>query len=409
MFDRDIWQEIFFSIRNNKLRTFLTGFSVGWGIFILVLLLASVNGMKNGFTSQFGNDAANSISISGRTTSEPYAGFEAGRKIQFKNEEVDYIKGNFPGYYEYISPTVNQGVTARYKRETGSYTVTGVNTDYQKIEITNIESGRQLNEQDVKNKAKVMVLGKLVVSDLFKDENPLGKFLEVNGSTFRVVGVFSDDDDDRSERGIYAPYTTIQRIYGNTENINSIRMTYNSTLSLAEALDFSDRIETVFKRRLKISPEDQSAISVRNNAEGFSNINEFTGLLSTMSIGVGVLILIAGIVGIGNILVFIIKERTKEIGIRKALGAKPSQILKLVLLESVFITSISGLIGMLIAMGILGILGPLIDTPAFSNPSVDLPTVITATLVLIISGLCAGWIPARRAAKVRPIVALSSD
>lgn len=409
MFDKDIWQEIFFSIRNNKLRTFLTGFSVGWGIFILVMLLASVNGMKNGFTSQFGNDAANSISIFARTTTEPYGGFEAGRRIQFKNGEIDYLKGNFSGFYEYISPTVNRNVNARYKRETGSYNVTGVNIDFQKIEITDIEQGRQLNELDVKNESKVMVLGKLVVEDLFKDEDPLGKFLEVNGSTFKVIGVFSDDDDDRAERGIYTPYTTLQKIYGNTENINSIRMTYSPTLSLAQALEFSDRIETVFKRRLKISPEDQSAIGVRNNAEGFSNINEFTGLLSKMSIGVGILILIAGIVGIGNILVFIIKERTKEIGIRKALGAKPSQILKLVLLESVFITSISGLIGMLIAMGILGLVGPLINTPAFANPSVETGTIITATLVLIISGLFAGWVPARRAAKVRPIVALSSD
>jgi len=409
MFDKDIWQEIFFSIKNNKLRTFLTGFSVGWGIFILVMLLASVNGMKNGFTSQFGNDAANSISMFSRTTTEPYAGFEAGRRIQFKNAEVDYIRGNFKGLYEYISPTVNRGITARYKRETGSYSVTGVNTDFQKIEITDIEKGRQLNESDIKNKSKVMVLGKLVVADLFKDEDPIGKFLEVNGSTFKVIGVFSDDDDDRAERSIYAPYTTMQRIYGNTENINSIRMTYSQSLSLAEALEFSDRLETVFKRRLKISPEDQSAIGVRNNAQGFTDVNEFTGLLSRMSIGVGILILIAGIVGIGNILVFIIKERTKEIGIRKALGARPRQILKLVLLESVFITSISGIIGMLIAMAILGIVGPLINTPAFANPSVDIVTVVTATLVLIISGLVAGWIPARRAALVKPIVALSSD
>lgn len=409
MFDRDIWQEIFFSIKNNKLRTFLTGFSVGWGIFILVMLLASVNGMKNGFLSQFGNDAANSISIFANTTSEPYAGFEAGRRIVFQNEEIDYIRGNFQGYFEFISQTVQNGITARYKQETGSYSVTGVNAEFQKIEITDIEKGRQLSKLDIINKAKVMVLGKLVVKDLFKDEDPIGKFLEVNGSTFKVVGVFSDDDDDRAERGIYAPYTTMQRIYGNTNDIDRIRMTYNQNLSLAQALDFSDRLEMVFKRRLKISPEDQSAIFIRNNAQGFSDIDEFTGLLNKMSIGVGILILIAGIVGIGNILVFIIKERTKEIGIRKALGAKPSQILKLVLLESIFITSISGFIGMLFAMGILGVVAPLIDTPAFSNPSVKMATVITATLVLIFAGLIAGWIPARRAAKVRPIVALSSD
>ena len=254
-----------------------------------------------------------------------------------------------------------------------------------------------------------MVLGKLVVKDLFKNEDPIGEFLEVNGITFKIIGVFSDDDDDRSERNIYTPYTTLQRIYGNTDNINSIVMTYNPLFSLAEALTFSDKLEVVFKRRYKISPDDQAGIGVRNRAQGFSDVNSFTGLLSAMSIGVGFLILIAGIVGIGNILVFIIKERTKEIGIRKALGAKPGQILKLVLYESIFITTISGFAGLLFAMSILAVIAPLIDTPAFSNPSVNTSTVVTATIVLIISGVVAGWVPARKASKVRPIVALNSD
>jgi len=396
MFDKEIWQEIFHSIKNNKLRTFLTGFSVGWGIFILVMLLASVNGMKNGFTGQFGNNASNSISLFARRTSEPYAGFEAGRRIQFRNNDIDYIKGNFPESYEYISPTFNRQVNARYKKETGSYSLISVNSEYQNIEKTDIQKGRQLNEFDVLNKSKVMVIGRLVAKDLF------GKFIEINRLTFKIIGVFSDDDDDRSERNIFAPYTTMQRIYKNTDKINAIRMTYNSQFSLAEALDFSDR-------RHKVSPDDQSGIGVRNRAQGFSDINNFTGMLSKVSIGVGFLILIAGIVGIGNILVFIIKERTKEIGIRKALGAKPSQILKLVLFESIFITSISGFIGMLFAMGILAIVGPFIKSPAFSNPSVNASTVVIATLVLVISGLIAGWIPARRAANVKPIVALSSD
>lgn len=409
MFDRDIWQEIFHSIKSNKLRTFLTGFSVAWGIFILVLLLASVNGMKNGFASQFGNDAENSITMFARTTTEPYGGFEAGRRIQFSNDDIDYIKGNFSGNFEFISPTFSRQVTARYKRETGSYSVTGVNEEYQNIEKTDIEKGRQINEADVINKSKVMVLGKLVVKDLFKNEDPIGKFLEVNGITFKVIGVFSDDDDDRAERNIYTPYTALQRIYGNTDNINSILLTYNPTFSLAEALTFSDKLEVIFKRRYKVSPDDQSGIGVRNNAQGFSDVNTFTGLLTKMSIGVGFLILVAGIVGIGNILVFIIKERTKEIGVRKALGAKPSQILKLVLFESIFITTISGFMGLLFAMSILSLVGPLIDTPAFSNPSVDTSTVVIATIVLIVSGVIAGWVPARKAAKVRPIVALNSD
>ncbi len=409
MFDRDIWQEIFHSIRSNKLRTFLTGFSVAWGIFILVLLLASVNGMKNGFQGQFGDDATNSIFVFPRTTSEPYGGYEAGRRIQFKNDDIDYIAGNFPDYVEYLSPKFSQQVSARYKQETGSYSVEGVNAEHQYIEKTDLAKGRELTEADVRNKAKVMVLGRMVVKDLFKDEDPLGKFLEVNGITFRVVGVFTDDDDDRSERMIYAPYTTLQRIFGNTDDISSIAMTYNPKLNFTEALEFSDRMEMVFKRRYSISPDDQAGIGIRNFAQGFSDISNFTGMLSAVSIGVGFLILIAGIVGIGNILVFIIKERTKEIGIRKALGARPSQILKLVLFESIFITTISGFMGLLFAMGILALVGPFIDTPAFKNPSVELSTVIVATLVLVIAGVIAGFVPARRAAKVKPIVALSAD
>ncbi|MCR1023695.1 ABC transporter permease [Cellulophaga baltica] len=409
MFNRDNWQEIFHSIKNNKLRTFLTGFSVAWGIFILVLLLASVNGMKNGFTGQFGNDAANSINMYARATTEPYGGFEAGRRIQFTNNDIVYIRGNFADSYEHISPIFNKQVTARFKRETGSYSVIGVNEEYQHIEIVDIDKGRQLNTADVRSKSKVMVVGRLVAKDLFDEENPIGQFLEINGITYNVVGVFSDDDDDRSERNIYAPYTTLQRIYGNTDNISSIALTYNPQFSLAQALTFSDQLEVLFKRKYKVSPDDQSAIGVRNRAQGFSDVNSFTGLLSMMSIGVGFLILIAGIVGIGNILVFIIKERTKEIGIRKALGARPNQILSLVLYESIVITTISGFVGLLFAMGILAIVAPLIDTPAFSNPSVDVSTVVIATLVLIISGVVAGWVPARKASKVRPIVALNSD
>ena len=251
-----------------------------------------------------------------------------------------------------------------------------------------------------------MVIGRKVREDIFGTEDPLGKTIVMNNSTFRVIGVFIDEGNDREERYIYAPVTTIQRLYSNTDEINQIALTYNPKFTFAEAINFSDVLEILMKRKHRIHPEDQGALYLNNRARGFSDISNFTNLLTWVSIGVGILILLAGIVGIGNILVFIIKERTKEIGIRKALGARPSQVVNLVILESIFITSLSGAIGMLFAMLIISIVGPYIDVPAFSNPSVKISTIATATVILIVSGILAGLLPAVRAASVKPIIAL---
>ncbi|WP_394973439.1 ABC transporter permease [uncultured Croceitalea sp.] len=407
MFDRDIWQEIFNTIKKNKLRTFLTGFSVGWAIFILVMLLASVNGMQNGFTGQFNDDATNSIFIRPGTTSKAYAGFEAGRRIQLTNEDFEYVRQSFPEDIEYISGRYFTNTTARYKSETGSYPVQAVHPEFQIIEKTIITDGRYFNEVDFTNKAKVAIIGRKVAEDLFKNENPIGKFAELNGLTFRIIGIFIDEGDDNAERRIYAPLSTYQRIYGNTNNINQIALTYNPTYDLSKALEFSGRLEDLMKRRQKVSPEDQSGINVWNYAQAFDDISSFTTVLKVIGIVVGSLILIAGIVGIGNIMVFTIKERTKEFGVRKALGARPRQIVNLVLLESTFITTLSGFIGLLFAWLILSLIGPSIETPAFSNPSVRISTVITATIILVIAGVLAGLLPAIKAANVKPIVALS--
>ncbi len=408
MFDRDLWAEIFHSIKKNKLRTFLTGFSVAWGIFILVLLLASVNGMQNGFTSQFNDDATNSIFISPATTTVPYAGFEPGRRIKFTNKDLDYLQGNFKNEIEYITPRFRASVTARYKNETGSYPLRGVSVDHKFTEKTKIVSGRYINENDIAKKLKVIVIGRKIVEDLFPNEEPLGKAMEVNNTIYTVVGVFSDDNDNE-ERIVYTPVSTIQRLFKNTDEISQIVLTYNPSFSLSEAINFSEVLEVVMRRRHQVSPEDQGAIYINNNAEAFSDIANFSMMLKAISIFVGFLILLAGIIGIGNILVFIIKERTKEIGIRKALGAKPSQVVNLVIMESIFITTLSGLGGMLFAFFLVKGLGSKIDTPAFSNPSVDMTTVFIAVIILVSSGILAGLIPAIRAANVKPIVALRAD
>jgi putative ABC transport system permease protein len=409
MFNKDTWQEIWHSIKNNKLRTFLTGFSVAWGIFILVLLLASVNGMQNGFQKQFNDDATNSIFIFPNATSKPYGGFEAGRRIIFRNDDLEFIRGSYVGSYEYLSPRFNRSMTFKNNQETGTYSVVGVSPDHQQIERSVIADGRYLNIKDVNDKNKVMVIGRQVKKELFKDEDPVGKNIIANGLVFKVIGVFTDDGNEREESNVYTPYTTLQQIFGNTDQINQIAMTYNPEFDLPRALGFSETMEVVLKRRLVVDPEDQSAFFINNYAEGFSNVQTFSNFLTWVAIGVGVLILIAGIVGIGNILIFIIKERTKEIGIRKALGARPVEIIKLILMESIVITTLSGFTGMLFSMGLVMLISPAIDAPAFSNPNVDNAVVITCTVVLILAGIMAGLVPSIRAANIKPIEALRAD
>src|SRR5690606_25177710 len=243
MFSRDLWSEIFHSIKSNKLRTFLTGFSVAWGIFILVLLLASVNGLQNGFMKQFGDDATNSIIIFPSTTTKAYGGFEKGRRIQLDNEDVDFIKRSFPGYHEYISPRFSKGVDARHLSERGNYTVNGVNPENIFIEKITIDKGRFINGNDMINTSKVIVMGVVCAEELFKKEDPIGKNVVLNDLSYRVVGVFSDDGNERSERNMYAPISTLQRLYSNTADVDRISLTYNPEFNYAEAINFSDILE----------------------------------------------------------------------------------------------------------------------------------------------------------------------
>ena len=246
MFDRDLWSEIFNSIRKNKMRTFLTGFSVAWGIFILVLLLGSVKGLQNGFAKQFNDDASNSIFIYPNVTKKPYGGFDAGRKIVLKNKDIAYIKGSFQDDYEYISARFNKYLTVKYKKEATDFPIRAVHPDHQYIEKTIMEKGRFLNDNDLNKKLKVVVIGKQVVEELFKDKKPLGETIIMNGLTYKVVGVFSDKGNEREERYIYAPLTTFQRIYKNTDQVDEILLTYNPKFTFAEAINFSGVLETLF-------------------------------------------------------------------------------------------------------------------------------------------------------------------
>ena len=346
MFDRDLWREIFQSINMNKTRTLLSGFTVTFAILLFALLFGITNGLLNTFDSAFVDDAKNSIFINSGRTSKASNGLQAGRQIQFENKDQKWIEEEFDGKVQYITSRIYINVTATFRNEKSSYSVRAVNPDHQFLENTKVTYGRYINESDIKNKTKVVVIGRLVEEDLFLKTTAIGKYLNLNGIQYKVVGIFEDDGGDNEERYIYMPVSTAQQIYGNNDHIDQINLTYNPDMDFDAAIGFSNLLTRKLKDRFMVSQNDQRAIRVRNLANESKAVDQMTFILGILVLVIGFGTLIAGIVGISNIMIFIVKERTKEIGIRKALGASPSSIILIILLESILITIIAGCFGL---------------------------------------------------------------
>ncbi|RNL77881.1 FtsX-like permease family protein [Sinomicrobium pectinilyticum] len=411
MFSRDRWQEIFQTIRKNKLRTFLSGFTVALGILIFTVLFGMGNGLKNTFNEFFMDDATNTFYLYPGRTSVPYKGFKKGRQVEFRNDDLEDIKKDFALYLDKITPRTSKSELARYKGESNTYNVRAVAPAYQEMEKNILMKGRYINEKDIAERAKNIVIGRLVEIDLFgKSESALGKYLNVGGVMYRIVGVFQDDGGDNEERYIYMPYTTRQLLDKGTDKIDQIVLTYKTNIGYAGAMAFDTSLYKYLKDKHKVAPEDQNGIYLSNTADIVRRNMMFANVLQIVVVFVGIGTLIAGVIGISNIMVFVVKERTKELGIRKALGATPASVIGLVLQESIFITTIAGYIGLVLGMGILSLMGNNFKEDYFiTNPEVGLDVVITATVILIFFGVVAGYIPAKRAARVKPIVALRDE
>jgi len=409
MFNQDRWQEIFETIRKNKLRTFLSGFTVALGIFIFIILFGFGNGLKNTFKEFFLDDATNTLFLFAGKTSKPYKGFKANRRIEFENNDLKEIKENFSFFLAYITPRISRGAVVKFKNEYDNYTTRGVGPDHQYAEKTLIMKGRYINELDVKNKSKHAVIGRLVAQDLFKKENPIGQFIDIGNSVFKVVGVFQDDGGDNEERFIYIPYTTRQSLEKGNDKVDQIIVAFKPELGHAGALAFEKELRKFLKEKKSISPKDPNGIFIRNIADQLKQNQQFANVLQLIVTFVGLGTLIAGIIGISNIMVFVVKERTKELGIRKALGATPKSVIQMILQESIFITTISGYVGMALGILILKNLGESLEDYFIKNPFIDIETALFATLILIIFGGIAGYIPAKRAASIKPIVALRDE
>ncbi|MCK4663125.1 MAG: ABC transporter permease [Bacteroidales bacterium] len=412
MFDIDIWQEILSTIRKNKLRTFLTGFSVAWGIFMLIILLGSGNGLQNGVLDMFKGSVNNAIWIWNGQTSIPYKGLKPGRHINFTNEDYDIIKSSFEEidhisarYWRMMDNTVS------YKNEYGNFSIQSAHPDYGYIKDVRVIEGRFLNNIDLYKYRKVAAIGKLVKDALFKGKDTIavGKYIKINSIPFKVVGVFEDDGGDEEKRRIYIPIYTAQKIFIGGNKINQVSFSYGDATE-QESTVLLESIKKLFASRHQFDINDKRAINIWNKAEQVKQFkNLFDGIkIFIWIIGIGTII--AGIVGISNIMIIVVKERNKEIGIRKAIGATPWSIISLVLFESVLITSFAGYMGLVFGIGLLELISSLLpEIDFFKNPEVDFKVALSATILLIISGGLAGIIPAKKAASIKPIEALRDE
>jgi putative ABC transport system permease protein len=409
MFDLDRWREIFQAIGKNKLRTALSGFTISFAILLFTLLFGVGNGLKHTFEEQFAGDANNSVYIRTGRTTKPFKGLQSGRRIQLRNEDSKFMNENFEDEIQFFSPNIERRMRAIYKGEQNSYSVRGVYPDYQPLESAEIQEGRFLTYLDIENKAKVIAIGRLVEKDLFGQLSALGKNINLDGLSYKVVGIFNDPGGDNDERYIYAPFTTIQGIYKPNDEVDYIGLTFNPELSVDQALAFSNLLTKQLKEKFNIDPRDQAALRVQNYAEGTKNVEQFMTVLNVIILFIGIGTLVAGIIGISNIMVYIVKERTKELGIRKALGATPKSIVGMIMMESIFVTAIAGYSGLLIGVFTLEAIGPALEKYFILDPSVETYVIVGATIILIIAGTIAGYIPAQRAARIKPIVALNDE
>ena len=416
----DIIQEIFQSLRRNKLRTTLTGLSVSWGIFILIILLGAGNGLKNGVSSNFSDRATNRVNLWSGTTSMPHQGLKSGRNLQFSEKEIDALENQL-SESRLVTARISRDQTISYGSEYGSYQIRGVMPGYLDIEhlIIDPKDGRFINQLDIKNNNKIIVLDKKIADLLFKKDNALGKDVKVGDLIFKVVGINSKKEQWGGPNA-YIPFSTAQIVYNPSKKFNQITFTVDGLNTKEENDSFDAKLRTVMGNMLSFNPEDRQAIWVNNSqAEYIETQKIFGGITIFVSI-IGILTLIAGIVGVSNIMLVSVKERTKEIGIRKAIGAPPSSILTSIIFESLIITAIFGYLGMMMGIGLTEAInffmeqssaaqGDEMQMSVFKNPTVNIGYALFATGILIVSGIIAGYMPARNAVKIKPIEAMKRD
>jgi putative ABC transport system permease protein len=418
LFDKNTWQEIFGSIGKNKTRTIITVIGVLWGIFIYIALAGASKGLDNGFERNFETVAKNSLFTWSQRTSIPYAGYKIGRSISLKVGDAETLRNNVPDI-QYIAPVNTKGVFGGEGAQvvnnlkSNNYPIYGYFPEIAKMATQKIfDNGRFINEEDMSQQRKVVVIGERTQQELFeKDEDPIGQYIRIDGVYFKVIGVakFSQTTPFGTDGDIIMPYATFRKLYNTADNAQYFTI---AAYDDADVIQVEKDVKRTLKRIHQIHPDDERAIGSFNLGEAFARITGFAKGITFLSLIVGLATILAGVIGIGNILLISVKERTKELGIRRALGATPAEVRSLIILESVFLTLIAGIIGIILGAGVLNLINNMTkdnsDFP-YTNPTVPIPLVIGALLIMVVLGTLIGLIPAQRAVSIKPIDALREE
>ena len=423
MFDLDRWNEIWNALAKNKIRSLLTAFGVFWGIFMLIVMAGAGKGLENGVVQGVARFATNSAFLWTDRTSEPYKGFKRGRYWNMESEDIQYLKSNVPEL-EIITPKnfggrFSSGPNVIRGKKTGAFNVKGDYPDYVKIDPCTVLKGRWINEMDIRDKRKVCVIGEKVYESMFeKEENPIGQYLKISGVYYQVVGLIKPETriniNGRTEESVSIPFTTMLQTYNMGNQVHFLAITAKAGIPVSV---LEEKVKEMIKKKHSIAPTDLQALNSVNIEKEFKQMSGlFLGIqILTWIVGVGTLL--AGVIGVSNIMLVIIKERTKEIGVQRAIGATPRMIITQIMMESVVLTTVAGYLGLSLGVGLLELVNKVMQNSGakpgeevfFSNPGVSLTVAISALAVLIVAGLFAGMIPATRAIKIKPIDALREE
>ena len=420
IFDLDNWQEIWSALKKNPVRTFFTAFGVFWGIFMLVLMLGSGRGLKNAVYAGFSDFATNSFFMWTQKTSKPYEGFKRGRSFNFTNHDIEVIRKNVPSV-KLLAPRIQGGgfrgaSNVVYGKETGAFNIYGDYPDYFKIDPVTMTAGRFVNQIDIRDYRKVAVIGSNVITSLFKNgENPMGKYIKIQGVYFEVVGTFKSkkrgNQADGENNTIFLPFTSMQRTFNFGNKVFWFAITSKDNIP---ATVTEKKVIAVMKKVHHINPKDDQAIGHFNVQKNFDKVRGLFNGISGLVWLVGTGTLLAGIIGVSNIMLIIVKERTREIGVKRALGATPLNVISQIILESVTLTAVAGYTGLVLGVGLLALIDKVMvnsgaKTQFFLHPEISFQVGITALLILVVSGVFAGLIPARRAVSIKPVDALRDE
>ncbi len=411
LFDSDTWQEIYSSIRKNKMRTGITIIGVMWGIFLLVVLLGAAKGVENNFNKLFGNFATNSVFVWAQQTSKPFKGFQEGKSLTLKMSDLESIKNEIEGL-EFVVPRHQTQAMAINNFKSGTFGIFGDYPELDKVQKKDLVYGRFINDNDIKEKKKVCVIEEEIYKQLFdKDEYPIGTYIKINDINYNVVGMYKQGQvgGGGSQGNIHIPFTTFQQVYNRGDSIGWMMITGEIEYDISQ---IEADVKLLLRNLHKVHPKDKRAFGSFNLGERIDQVTGFLKGMQFLTWFVGIATLIAGVFAIGNILLITVKERTKEIGIRRAIGAKPWEIKRQIILESVFLTSIAGALGIIFGGLVLMLIDATIGSgpeAALTNPTVDIPVILIAALTLVVLGTLIGLIPAHTAVSIRPIEALREE